>query len=136
MPFSDACIEEGVQPIVGTLLGVARPGRSDGQAVIDWLALYAQDETGYRNLCALVSSAHLDRPIEDIAHVPFDALAGRTDGLIALTAGAKAARAAYLGSQNDAAARCWRASRGSSRAGSTSSSAGAAIRSSRRPRRP
>jgi len=102
MPYSDACIEEGVQPIVGTLLGVARPGATEGRpAVIDWLALYAQDETGYRNLCALVSSAHLDRPIEELAHVPFDALEGRTDGLIALTAGREGALAQLISEGQD-----------------------------------
>ena len=38
-----------MQPIIGTLLGVARPGTPEGKApVIDWLALYAQDEAGYR----------------------------------------------------------------------------------------
>ena len=29
MPFTDACFEAGVQPIIGTLLGVARPGNQD-----------------------------------------------------------------------------------------------------------
>ncbi len=49
MPFTDACIEAGVQPIIGTLLGVARPGTAEGKpSLIDWLPLYAQDETGYR----------------------------------------------------------------------------------------
>ena len=68
MPFTDACLAEGVQPIIGTLLGVARPGVPEGRApVIDWLALYAQDDAGYRNLCALVSAAHLDRPVEEDA---------------------------------------------------------------------
>ena len=88
MAFTDACKSEGVQPIVGTMLAVARPGPSGGQGpIIDWLALYAQDTAGYDNLCALVSAAHLDRPVEEDAHVDFAALAGRTDGLIALTAG-------------------------------------------------
>ncbi|HEV2866539.1 MAG TPA: PHP domain-containing protein, partial [Allosphingosinicella sp.] len=63
MPFTDACRAEGVQPIIATLLGVARPGVPEGRALtIDWLALYAQDEAGYRNLCSLVSEAHLGRP--------------------------------------------------------------------------
>ena len=45
----------GVQPIIGTMLGVARPDMPEGVAApIDWLALYAQDEAGYDNLCALV----------------------------------------------------------------------------------
>ena len=93
MPFTDACKGEGVQPIVGTLLAVARPGK-DG--VRDWLALYAQDARGYDNLCALVSAAHLDRPVEEEAHVPFAMLDGRTDGLIALTGGGEGALARLL----------------------------------------
>ncbi|MES1972217.1 MAG: DNA polymerase III subunit alpha [Pseudomonadota bacterium] len=88
MAFSDGCKASGVQPIIGTMLGVARPDMPEGVEVpLDWLALYAQDETGYQNLCALVSRAHLDRPLELLPHVDFAALEGRTDGLIALTAG-------------------------------------------------
>src|SRR3546814_13491192 len=76
----------GVQPIIGTMLGVCRPDMPEGvEAPLDWLALYAQDKTGYDNLCALVSRAHLDRPIEQPAHVSFDDLQGHTQGLIALT---------------------------------------------------
>jgi len=90
MPFSDACIAAGVQPIIGTFLCVARPDVPQGaKAAYDWLALYAQDATGYDNLCRLVSAAHLDRPVELQAHVTFDALVRRTDGLIALTGGAE-----------------------------------------------
>ncbi len=86
MAFSDACKDTGVQPVVGTLLAVARPGAPDGvEPEIDWLPLYAQNSTGYDNLCALVSMAHLDRPVEVPAHVPIDALIGRTEGLVALT---------------------------------------------------
>ena len=92
MPFSDACAAAGVQPIIGTLLCIARPDRPDGvPAAYDWVALYAQDETGYDNLCRLVSAAHLDRPVEEPAHVTFDQLEGRTDGLIVLTAGGEGA---------------------------------------------
>src|ERR1700741_1206863 len=88
MAFSDACKGAGVQPVIGTMLCVARPDMPDGvEPVFDWLALYAQDEQGYDNLCALVSAAHLDRPVEQQAHVRFDQLEGSTDGLIALTAG-------------------------------------------------
>jgi DNA polymerase-3 subunit alpha len=105
MPYSDACIAEGVQPIVGTLLGVARPGTGEGKPpVIDWLALYAQDEAGYRNLCFLVSDAHLGRPVEEVAHVRFAALAGRTEGLIALTAGAEGALARLIAEEQLGAA--------------------------------
>jgi DNA polymerase III subunit alpha len=90
MAFTEACKGEGVQPVIGAVLGVARPGSLEGKPpLIDWLALYVQDEAGYQNLCALVSSAHLDRPLEQEPHVGFPALEGRTDGLIALTAGAE-----------------------------------------------
>ncbi|MBB3981104.1 DNA polymerase-3 subunit alpha [Sphingobium fontiphilum] len=94
MAFSDACKGEGVQPIIGAMVGLLRPGRPQGAASVhDWLTLYAQDEAGYDNLCALVSMAHLDRPVEEAPHVTMEALEGRTDGLIALTAGGEGALA-------------------------------------------
>jgi DNA polymerase-3 subunit alpha len=79
MPFSDACLAEGVQPIIGAMLAVARP-TDIGPAAIDWLVLLAKDEAGYDNLCRLVSSAHLDRPVHEDPHVRFEALDGATDG--------------------------------------------------------
>lgn len=105
MAFSDGCKGEGVQPVVGTMLGIARPGRpANAPPVHDWLALYAQDATGYDNLCALVSLAHLDRPVEEVPHVSLDMLAGHTDGLIALTAGGEGALARlFAEDQPDAA---------------------------------
>ncbi len=88
MAFSDAARGAGVQPVIGTMLGVCRPDMPEtATPVLDWIALYAQDETGYQNLCALVSMAHLGRPLDLAPHVDFAALDGRTDGLIALTAG-------------------------------------------------
>ena len=100
MPFSDACFAKGVQPIIGTTLAVARPpeiGGSGGDGpAIDWLALLAKDEQGYANLCKLVSSAHLDRPVEQEPHVEFAKLEGLREGLIALTAGAEGALARLI----------------------------------------
>jgi DNA polymerase-3 subunit alpha len=97
MAFTDACKNEGVQPIIGAMLGVARPGTPEGKPpIVDWLALYAQSEAGYGNLCALVSSAHLGRPVEEEPHVPLHALEGRTAGLIALSAGGEGALARLL----------------------------------------
>lgn len=93
MPFGEACIAEGVQPIIGAVLAVARPEDIGPQGTLDWLVLLAQDEAGYQNLCRLVSAAHLDRPIQEEPHVPFEALEGATDGLIALTAGGEGALA-------------------------------------------
>jgi DNA polymerase III subunit alpha len=91
MPFTDACFAEGVQPIIATLLAVGRPAREGGRFAIDWLPLYVQNDEGYRNLCSLVSAAHLDRPPDELPHVPLEALAGRTAGLIGLTGGGEGA---------------------------------------------
>src|SRR4051794_17279049 len=96
MPFSDACIAKGVQPVVGAMLGVARPPEIGGAGGIDWIVLLAKDQQGYANLCKLVSAAHLDRPIEEEPHVPFAKLDGLSDGLIALTAGSEGALARLL----------------------------------------
>ncbi|MEA3032067.1 MAG: polymerase subunit alpha, partial [Sphingomonadales bacterium] len=97
MAFTDAARKEGVQPIIGTMLAVARPGWPEGRTPqLDWLALYAQNLAGYDNLCALVSAAHLGRPLEDSPHVRCEAFEGRTDGLIALTAGGEGALARML----------------------------------------
>ncbi|RVQ69448.1 DNA polymerase III subunit alpha [Croceicoccus ponticola] len=105
IPFADAAVKLGVQPIVGTLLAVRRPAK-DGQKheAIDWLALYAQDEDGWNNLCHLASMAHLDRPLHLDPHVELDALEGRTDGLICLTgAGDGALARLYAAGQADEA---------------------------------
>jgi DNA polymerase-3 subunit alpha len=105
MAFTDACKAEGVQPIIGTLLAIVRPGTPEGKpALYDWLALYAQDDAGYDNLCALVSAAHLDRPVEEQAHVSFGSLEGHTEGLIALTAGGEGALARLLAEEQATAA--------------------------------
>jgi len=105
MPFSDAAKKAGVQPLIGALLCVMRPDRAQGApALYDWLALFAQDMAGYQNLCGLVSAAHLSRPSDADAHVDFAMIEGRTDGLIALTAGAEGALAKMLADgQHDAA---------------------------------
>ncbi|NNC59937.1 MAG: DNA polymerase III subunit alpha [Erythrobacter sp.] len=79
--FASACREEGVQPIIGALVGVARPHCN----AIDSLPVFAQDEEGYLNLCHLVSRAHLERPLELAPHVSLDDFENHTGGLIALT---------------------------------------------------
>ncbi len=86
--FANACKAEGIQPITGTLLGIAR---DDEGKQVDYLPLYAQSEAGYDNLCHLVSKAHLDRPLEYEPHIALKDLEGRTDGLIALTGASEGA---------------------------------------------
>ena len=97
MAFGEACVDSGVQPIVGALVSVARPASGGSAAAansgpqIDWLALLAQDAEGYENLCRIVSAAHLERPIAFEPHLPLASLAGRTAGLICLTAAGEGA---------------------------------------------
>ncbi|MEL6709246.1 MAG: PHP domain-containing protein, partial [Pseudomonadota bacterium] len=104
--FAGAAKDKGVQPIIGTLLGVARDG-SDGK-IVDYLPLYAQDEAGYDNLCHLVSKAHLERPLALEPHVLMADLEGHTEGLIALTGAGEGAltRLAAEGQSSAAEAVC------------------------------
>jgi len=108
MPFSEACIVKGVQPVIGATLAVARPPEIGGEARIDWLVLLAKDDLGYANLCKLVSAAHLDRPVEEDPHVPFARLEEFGEGLIALTAGGEGALVRLLadGQKDKAEAYC------------------------------
>ncbi len=105
MPFQDAARAEGVQPVVGMMLGVARPENCNGGAFIrDWIAVYAQNEVGYVNLCRLASMSHLDRPEGLEAHVTLDQLAGYADGLLALTAGGEGGLARLMAAEQSEAA--------------------------------
>ncbi|HVF36335.1 MAG TPA: DNA polymerase III subunit alpha [Sphingomicrobium sp.] len=107
MPFGDACFEAGVQPIIGAMLAVARPGDIGPPGALDWLVLLAQDEPGYDNLCRLVSAAHLDRPAQEEPHVSFAVLESASGGLIALTAGGEGALARLLADGQDDKARAY-----------------------------
>jgi DNA polymerase-3 subunit alpha len=109
MEFSDYAKAEGVQPIMGSLVAVERPGSGDRttRPTFDWLVLLAQDETGYANLIELVSRAHLDSVGTDEPHLKLSGLFGHTDGLIALTAGAEGGLARLLAEGQEAAARAY-----------------------------
>ena len=89
LAFSEACREAGVQPIIGCDLGIGAGAEKPGQQGREnsWLLLLAQDETGYRNLMALTSSAFLESGTGGQPSVTLDALATRADGLLALTGG-------------------------------------------------
>ncbi|MEO7634349.1 MAG: PHP domain-containing protein, partial [Sphingomicrobium sp.] len=103
MPFSAACFDQGVQPVIGATLAVARPPEIGGGGC-DWLVLLAKDEQGYANLSKLVSAAHLERPLSDQPHVDFASLEPLGAGLIALTAAAEGALTRLLGEGQSAAA--------------------------------
>ena len=103
MSFAGACRDAGIQPILGTTLGVQR----EAGGVLDWLVLLAQDEAGWLNLCHLASAAHLDRPLERDPHVSLAQLEGHSGGLIALTGAGEGALARLLAEGRHEAARAY-----------------------------
>ena len=87
--FYRACKREGVHPIIGCEVYVARRTRFDKQHEFDaesrHLVLLCKNETGYRNLSYMVSQAFTEgfyiKPRIDL-----DLLRAHSDGLIALSA--------------------------------------------------
>ena len=103
--FAAACREQGIQPLIGTLLGIRR----GDDAPVDYLPLFAQDDAGWNNLCHLVSRAHLDRPPHEEPHVVLSDLAGHSDGLIALSGAGEGALARLLAENRSEAAAAYTA---------------------------
>ncbi|HRQ81570.1 MAG TPA: PHP domain-containing protein, partial [Azospirillaceae bacterium] len=114
LEFAMAALEVGVQPIIGTVLGVTRvtsgavkTAGAGKLAPPDQLVLLCQNETGYRNLMKLVSKAFLESDPAAGPQIPISALEGASDGLIALTGGAQGAVGRLLSeNQDDAANSC------------------------------
>ncbi len=110
LEFAMAARDDGVQPIVGCDLAIRRAdhdarGRLGKPAVPDPVVLLVQDETGYRNLLALVSASYLESDGAEAAQVDLDKLAAHSDGLILLTGGPAGPVGRLLGEgQNDGAA--------------------------------
>ena len=87
--FYRACKAEGIKPIIGCEVYVAPRGMTDRVHELDaearHLVLLCKNETGYRNLCYLVSRAFLDgfyiKP-----RIDKELLWQHTEGLIAMSA--------------------------------------------------
>jgi DNA-directed DNA polymerase III (polc) len=87
--FFQACKTEGIKPIIGCEVYVAPRSRHDKVYELDYenrhLVLLCKNETGYRNLCYLVSCAYTEgfynRP-----RVDMELLRSHGEGLIALSA--------------------------------------------------
>ena len=86
--FYQAARTKGIKPIIGVETYVARRSMTDKEGKADaqpfHLILLAQDLVGYRNLCRLVTDAHIDgyyyKPRIDREH-----LARHSEGLIGLS---------------------------------------------------
>ncbi len=114
LEFSEKMASVGIQPIIGCALAIdfgdeQRDPRNSGHIrKLPRIVLLAAAEEGYRSLMRLNSRAFLETPSNEQPHLPFDWLAGETQGLIALTGGPHGALdLALAAGQNDlAAARC------------------------------
>ena len=107
LEFSISCADAGIQPIVGTALGVslsAEKGPNQVQIDLDSLVLLVQDEAGYRNLLKLSSKAFLATDDGGVAHVSYAQLLDHAEGLIALTGGPSGPVNKLLSAQQGAAA--------------------------------
>tara|TARA_Y100001934_G_scaffold272886_1_gene362021 strand:+ start:32563 stop:36036 length:3474 start_codon:yes stop_codon:yes gene_type:complete len=98
LEFSLAARNAGVQPVIGTKIGLRRRdtnggGRQphSGFSPPDDLVLIAQSETGYRNILALISRAFLKTEPGELPQVDIDDLAEQNEDIIALTGGANGA---------------------------------------------
>lgn len=83
MEFALEASKNGIQPILGC------------QAVLDGnqIVLLVQNETGYQNICKVISNAYMDGETVDIKH---DHLAEHSEGLICLSGGLKGSIGQYL----------------------------------------
>jgi DNA polymerase-3 subunit alpha len=87
--FYQACRAAGIKPIIGVETYIAPRSHTDKEAKVDanpyHMILLAKDQTGYRNLMALVTKAHLDgyyyKP-----RIDKELLAQHSEGLIGTSA--------------------------------------------------
>ncbi len=87
--FYRACKAEGIKPIIGCEVYIAPRSRFDKTAELDkncyHLILLVKNETGYRNLCFLVSSAFTEG-FYSKPRIDLELLCAHHEGLIALSA--------------------------------------------------
>lgn len=86
LPILNAARKYNIRPIFGAELTLENEHH---------LTLLVQDETGWRNLCQLITIVRHNAPKEEAA-LPVAALADHTDGLIALSGCRKGAIAAQI----------------------------------------
>ena len=103
LEFSEGAAKAGVQPIIGLQLALtyidSEPGKKAPEPAP--LALYAQDEAGYRNLMALSSAAYLETDTTRTPQVGLDRLAEHAEGVICLTGGPRGPLGALIAAGRD-----------------------------------
>jgi DNA polymerase-3 subunit alpha len=88
LEFAGAAAKAGIQPIIGCQIQLGVEGHQ--------IVLLAQSDAGYRNLCALVSKAHLEVDPPALPHIEWDDLNDLSGGLICLSGGLKGPISQYL----------------------------------------
>ena len=99
LEFSSACVEAGIQPIIGCQVAITRKKLDDasfghkGINACDSLVLLVQNDKGYANLLKLLGLAYLghadNEEISDEPQVSLAELREFSDGLLALSGGPK-----------------------------------------------
>ncbi|MCK6418517.1 MAG: DNA polymerase III subunit alpha [Alphaproteobacteria bacterium] len=90
LEFAMEARKAGVQPIIGVQVTLHHEGAQGP------LVLLAQNEAGYRNLCALISTAYVDKPSDAEVHVTLATCAAHSEGIIALSGGPRSVLNALL----------------------------------------
>src|SRR5579862_5923736 len=85
LEFSQACVNRGIQPIIGCQIGLARADNS--RLSPDPIVLLAQDEAGFANLRYLSSIGFLETEPGLKPQLPLEKLCERAAGLLLLTGG-------------------------------------------------
>ncbi len=89
LEFSVATSKVGVQPIIGCAMPVSGLGEGARErwARPPTIALLAQNEAGWRNLCELSTAAFLDNATSGAPQIPWPLVADHAEGLLILSGG-------------------------------------------------
>jgi DNA polymerase-3 subunit alpha len=109
MQFYQQAKNAGIMPIIGCEVSIAPDSRSDSTThdasdASHHLVLLAKDNTGYNNLCKLLSAAYLGG-FQDKPQLDLELLSQHAEGLIGLTACLKGAVPYWYSHENEAKAR-------------------------------
>lgn len=85
LEFSLACIKNGIQPIIGTVLQIDMQCKEEVE--LSSIVLLAKDEIGFKNLLKLCSKTFLEKHDNNLGHIKLGDLKNNNDGLIALSGG-------------------------------------------------
>jgi len=93
LEFSNKCIENGVQPIIGCQLSLDRQKNNNlkfsENSEPDQIVILCKDDIGYSNLTQIVTRSYIESPPGNIPQVSLEDIYSNSEGLIVLTGGYK-----------------------------------------------